>query len=169
NLLGLAVGSVANPVFNAFKNLLSGVIDCKEDITVLPGLEAMSPDSPFIKVLNYPRPMSAIDSPLVVISGNSRLNFSFKALVVLASKLFFDAENDLVVNTASMYNGARRLSLVQYFFDEGSGVDHFHYFKNQKTQDALLNALKASGETLIPGFARLEDGASVLADRNALL
>lgn len=169
NLLGLAVGSVANPVFNAFKNLLTAVIDCKEDITVLPGLEAMSPDSPFIKVLNYPRPMGAIDSPLVVISGNSRLNFSFKALVVLASKLFFDAENDLVVDTASMYNGAKRLSLVQYFFDEGSGVDHFHYFKNPKTHDALLNALKASGETLIPGFARLEDGASVLADRNALL
>lgn len=169
NLLGLAIGSIANPVYNAFKNLLSAVVDCKEDVNVLPGLEAMSPDSPFIKVLNYPKPLAAIDSPLIVISGNSRLNFSFKALVVLASKLFFDSKNDLVVNTASMYNGTKRLKLVQYFFDEGSTVDHFHYFKNPRTHDALLNAIKSSGESLIPGFVRLEEGASMLADRNALL
>lgn len=169
NLLGLAIGSVANPIFVAFKNLLSAVVDCKEDVSVLPGLEAMNPDSPFIKVMNYPRPLAAIDSPLIVIAGNSRLNFSFKALVVLASKFFFDSKNDLVVNTASMYNGTKRLKLVQYFFDEGGAVDHFHYFKNTRTHDALLNAIKSPGETLIPGFVRLEEGASMLADRNALL
>ena len=145
------------------------MVDCKDDINVLPGLEAMNPDSPFIKVLNYPRPLAAIEAPLVVISGNSRLNFSFKALVVLASKFFFSSKNDLVVNTASMYNGTRRLKLVQYFFDEGATVDHFHYFKNAKTNNAILDALKATGESLIPGFVRLEQGASPTADRNAIL
>jgi CHAT domain-containing protein len=169
NLIGLAVGGPANPVYGAFKNLIASVVDCKEDVNVLPGLEAMNPDSPFIKVLNYPRPLAAIDSPLAVISGNSRLNFSFKALVILASKLFFDSKNDLVVNTASMYNGTKRVKLVQYFFDEGTTVDHFHYFKNPKTNSALLDALKATGDSLIPGFARLEQGASSIADRNAIL
>ena len=169
NLIGIATGGAANPVYGAFKNLIASVVDCKEDVNVLPGLEAMNPDSPFIKVLNYPRPLAAIDSPLVVISGNSQVNLNFKALVVLASKLFFDSKNDLVVNTASMYNGSKRVKLVQYFFDEGVTVDHFHYFKNPKTNTALLDALKTNGESLIPGFVRLEQGASSLADRNALL
>lgn len=169
NLIGIAIGGVANPIYGAFKNLIASVVDCKEDVNVLPGLEAMNPDSPFIKVLNYPRPLAAIDSPLVVISGNSRVNLSFKALVVLASKLFFDSKNDLVVNTASMYNGTKRLKLVQYFFDEGTTVDHFHYFKNPKTNTALLDALKANDDALIPGFVRLEQGASSVADRNAIL
>ena len=169
NLIGIAVAGPANPVYGAFKNLIASVVDCKEDVTVLPGLEAMNPDSPFIKVLNYPQPLAAIDSPLVVISGNSKINFSFKALVVMASKFFFDSKNDLVVNTASMYNGTKRLKLVQYFFDEGGTVDHFHYFKNPKTNTALLDALKAKDDSLIPGFVRLEQGASLLADRNAIL
>ena len=169
NLIGLAIGGSANPIYNSFKNLLASVVDCKEDIGVLPGLEAMNPDSPFIKVLNYPRPAAAIDSPLAVISGNSRVNVSFKALVVLASKLFFDSKNDLVVNTASMYNGTKRLKMVQYFFDEGVTVDHFHYFKNPKTNAALLDALRTNDNALIPGFVKLETGASMLADRNAIL
>lgn len=169
NVIGIAAGGAANPVYGAFKNLIAAVIDCKDDISVLPGLEAMNPDSPFIKVLNYPRPVAAIETPLAVISGNSRLNFSFKALVVLASKFFFSSKNDLVVNTASMYNGTRRLRLVQYFFDEGATVDHFHYFKNPKTNNAILDALKANGDSLIPGFVKLEQGASPTADRNAIL
>ncbi|RYG33202.1 MAG: alpha/beta hydrolase, partial [Chitinophagaceae bacterium] len=93
NLLGLAIGGPLNPVFGAFKNLLAAVVDSKEDVSVLPGIEAMDPASPFIKVLNYPRPLAAVDSPLIVIAGNSKMNLSLKALVVLASKLFFDSRN----------------------------------------------------------------------------
>ncbi len=168
NLVGLATGTIANPVYVAFKNLVAAVIETKDDVAVLPGLEAMNPDSTFIKVLNYPRPQAAIDSPLMVISGNSKVNLSFKALAVIAGKLFFDAKNDLVVNTASMYNGTKRLKLVQYFFDEGGTVDHFHYFKNPKTNSAIMLGLQTAGEGLVPGFSKLEQGAAV-ADRNALL
>ena len=145
NLLGLAVGGTANPVYTAFKNLIASVVSSRNDINVLPGLEAMNPDSPFIKVLNYPGPLAVIDSPLAIISGNGKANLNLKALVIIASKLFFDSKNDLVVNTASMYNGAKRLRLVQYFFDEGTAVDHFHYFKNPKTNNAMMDALKSTG------------------------
>ena len=68
-----------------------------------------------------------------------------------------------------MYNGAKRLRLVQYFYDEGTTVDHFHYFKNPKTNNAMMDALKSTGDTLIPGFARLEQGAALAEDRNAIL
>ena len=168
NLIGLATGAITNPIYIAFKNLLTAVIDSKDDIEILPGLEAMNPDSPFIKVLNYPRPQAAIDSPLMVVSGNSQLNISFKALAVIASKLFFNSKNDLVVNTPSMYNGTKRMKMVQYFFDEGATVDHFHYFKNQKTNAAILLALQSANEALIPGFSKLEQGAAI-ADRNVIL
>ncbi|HZI53842.1 MAG TPA: CHAT domain-containing protein, partial [Chitinophagaceae bacterium] len=169
NLLGLAIGGTVNPVYNAFKNLIASVVSARNDVSVLPGLEAMNPDSPFIKVLNYPGPVTVIDSPLAIISGNGRANLNLKALVIIASKLFFDAKNDLVVNTPSMYNGAKRLGLVQYFYDEGTTVDHFHYFKNPKTNNAMMDALKSNGNTLIPGFARLEQGAALVEDRNAIL
>jgi CHAT domain-containing protein len=169
NLMGLAVGSVANPVYRAFKDLVSAVIDCKEDMTVLPGLEVMNPESPFLKVLNNPAPNAAIDGQLMVVSGNSQLNLSFKALVVIATKLFFTSKNDLVVNTASMYNGAKRVKPVQCFFDEESNVDHFHYFSNPKTNDAILSALKSVGDSLIPGFSFQKQHFTEEALRNAVL
>lgn len=167
NLVGLAVGSVANPVYAAFKDLVAAVVDCKDDLTVLPGLEAMNPDSPFLKILNNPAPAATIDGQLLVISGNSQLNLSFKSLVIIATKLFFSSKNDLVVNTASMYNGARRTLPVQCFFDEEVGVDHFHYFCNQKTNEAILHALKATGNNLVPGFHYQQQ--MFAQERNAIL
>lgn len=169
NLLGLAVGSVVNPVYSAFKDLLSAVVDCKEDLSVLPGLESMNPDSPFIKVLNNPVPNATIDGQLIVVSGNSQINLSFKALVIIATKLFFSSKNDLVVNTASMYNGAKRTNPVQCFFDEQNTVDHFHYFSNKKTNDAILLGLKADGNNLISGFSYQQQQSSEEAFRNAIL
>lgn len=169
NLIGLATGGSANPAYMAFKALASSVVNCKNDENTLPGLEAMNPDSPFLKVLNNPRPAAVIDSPLMVISGNSELSLSFKALIVIASKFFFTSKNDFVVNTESMYNGAKRTRLAQYFFDQGSDVNHFNYFANSRTSNVILLALQAQGDTLIPGFTRLEQGAVAAADRNALL
>jgi CHAT domain-containing protein/pimeloyl-ACP methyl ester carboxylesterase len=169
NLVGLAVGSVANPIYTAFKDLVSAVVDCKEDLDVLPGLEAMNPDSPFIKVLNNPAPAVTVDGQLSVISGNSQVNLSFKALVIIATKLFFSSKNDLVVNTASMYNGARRTKPVQYFLDEEGVVDHFHYFSNKRTNEAILLALKSVDDQLLPGFSYRQQQAEQEALRNALL
>ena len=52
NLIGATTGLAVNPIYVATKNLLSAIIDQKNDPNVLPGLEAMKPDSPFIVVLN---------------------------------------------------------------------------------------------------------------------
>ena len=168
NLVGLATGLMANPVYVSFKSLASSVINCKNDVDILPGLEAMNPDSPFIKVLNSPSSQVILDNPLAIVSGNCKTKFNFKALLIIASKLFFTKHNDLVVNTAAMYRGAIWQSNVQYFLDEATDVDHFHYFKNPGTQVAILEALKASGDAAIPGFTTLQRGAAGL-DRNAIL
>ena len=122
NLIGFGTGVAANPVYTAFKNLIASVIETKNDVEVLPGLEAMNPDSPFIKVLNSPATRVKLDSPLTVISGNCKIKLDLKALVVIASKLFYLKDNDLVVNTRSMYQGTLRLTPLQYFFDHATAL-----------------------------------------------
>ena len=169
NLIGVATGAVANPVYAAMKNLLTAVIDQKNDYKVLPGLEAMKPDSPFITVLNNQSSIVSIGEPVVAISGNCKMKLNLKALVIIVSKLFFQEDNDLVVNTKSMYNGSRRRDKLQFFFDEGTDVDHFHYFKNKKTNGAVLLALKSTGITAIDGFTEHFRGKVGEAERNAVL
>ncbi len=162
NLIGLISGGVVSMVAAEFKNLIAAAVDTKNDPNDLPGLEAMNPDSAFLKVLN--NPVNSINGSLTVISGNCGIKFNLKALLIIASKLFYLRDNDLVVDTKSMYCGTKRNRPIQYFFDEGPEVDHVHYFKNQKTQNALLKALNA-GTDSISGFITYEPAL----DRNALL
>jgi tetratricopeptide (TPR) repeat protein len=169
NLIGYGTGIAANPFYSIFKDLTACVIDGKNNVDVLPGIEAMNPDSAFIKVLNSPNTKAVIDRPLIVISGNCKLKANLKALIVIASKLFYLRDNDLVVNTRSMYQGARRSRNVQYFFNETTDVDHFHYFKNKETSDAMLVALKASNEAPIPGFIEAQQVSLLDSQRNAIL
>ncbi len=168
NLIGVATGAAANPIYAATKNLLTAIIEQKNDPDVLPGLEAMKPDSPFITVLNNQASTVSIEEPVVAISGNCKTKLNLKALVIIVSKLFFQEENDLVVNTKSMYNGSKRRDKLQLFFDEGSDVDHFHYFKNKKTNGAILLALKSTAVS-IDGFTEHFRGKVGEAERNAVL
>lgn len=166
NLLGGVLTPAGAIVIGELKNLISAAVETKNDPNDLPGLEAMNPESAFLKVLN--NPLTTIDGPLTVISGNCGVKFNLKALLIIASKLFYTRDNDLVVDTRSMYCGTRRNTKLQYFFDEGAEVDHVHYFKNKKTQDALLIALTATSETL-PGFTSYEQALQEALGRNAML
>jgi hypothetical protein len=166
NLLSTLFGPAAALVSAEFKELISAAVDTKNDPDQLPGLEAMNPASPFLKVLNNPD--TIINSPLTVISGNCGIKFNLKALLIIASKLFYMRDNDLVVDTKSMYCGTKRNIPVQYFFDEGAEVDHVHYFQNTRTRDAILMAIKTTTFT-IPNFAIFEQSAQMALDRNALL
>lgn len=144
------------PVYLAIKDLIVGIIETKNDPVILPGIEAMNPASPLLQMLNNAEPATNIQSPLYIIAGNARVSLHWKALVVIASKLFYLDKNDFVVDTRSMYNGARRMDdRLQYFLDEGSDVSHFNYFVNSKTQNAVLLALQAKDDKLVPGFSLL--------------
>ena len=169
NLIGFGTGLAANPVYSAFRNLIAAAIDTKNNANVLPGLEAMNPDSPFIKVLNSPATDIVVDNPLSIISGNCKVKPNLKALLIIASKLFYRKDNDLVVNTGSMYQGTKRAGAVQYYFDENTDVDHFHYFKNKATNNAILLSLKSTDNQLVPGFNSLRQGSMAEMERNVIL
>jgi len=169
NLVGVGVGIAASPVYGAFKNFMGAVVDAKNNVEALPGLEAMNPESPFIKALNSPATQVALDAPLTVISGKCHIRFNKKALFVIAGKLFFQRDNDLVVNTRSMYQGTKRTELVQYLVDEESGVDHFNYFSNKRTSLAIVEALKAPDGELIPGFRKIQQETLIESQRQAAI
>lgn len=170
NLLGVTSGLIVHPAYIALKELLVAVVDQKNQPDVLPGLEAMKPDSLFIRVLNSQAPSSIpIASPVAVIAGNSKVGLNLKSLIVIASKLFYWEDNDLIVNTKSMYAGSKKTNGLQYFFDEGTGVDHFHYFKNDKTNGAILLAFKATSTATIDGFTLFNDSKTGEIERNAVL
>lgn len=153
NIMFNMLGDKVNIIADLTHELISAVLNEKNNIEVLPGLEAMNPESPFIKVLNNRNEQSAIDgSSLIVISGNGKLSVSFKGLLVILGKLFYLQRNDLVVNTDSMYLGVKRKNNIQYFFEEESYVDHIHYFLNISTQTAIINALKTPFGETIPGY-----------------
>ena len=169
NILYNLLGRNANDVAVILKELIATAIKTKEDTSVLPGIEAMGPESPFIKILNDRTEDIAVEgSSLAVIAGNGKLSLSFRALLVIMGKLFYQQRNDLVVNTDSMYLGAQRSGTIQYFFDEGKTVDHISYFKNHRTREAISFALKAEDGKNIPGFTCIEQYSVPASDRGLL-
>jgi hypothetical protein len=172
NLIGLATGLAANPIYIAFRNLTAAVIDSKNKPEVLPGLEIQDPNSPFIKALNCPMDLEnpdgrvVINNSLVIIAGNSKPALKLSALFVIASKLFFMRKNDLVVDTETMSLGTRRSGKVHRFFYEDNQLNHFKYFENGITNQAILNALKSEWGTQLPGFTDEPLSISVASDRN---
>lgn len=169
HILNVLFNLVEGTIADLLGELIGAVLKEKSNIDTLPGLEAMNPQSPFIKVLNAQGKDIGIDgAPLMVISGNGKLSFSFKGLLVILGKLFYLQRSDLVVNTDSMYLGVKRLGLIQYYFDEAANVDHIHYFDNLSTQRAVLNALNVQSGKPVPGFKSVEQLAVPASDRGAL-
>ncbi|MBT8185185.1 MAG: hypothetical protein KJN76_10105, partial [Eudoraea sp.] len=167
NVFFNVLGKVTGPVGDIFTELLSAAIENKDNAQVLPGIEAQSPASPFIKILNDPTEENAISgNALAVISGNGAIDISGHGLLVILGKLFFWKRNDLVVDTDSMYLGVKRANEIQYFFDEDTGVDHVKYFKNKSTLDAINTAIESEPGTQIPGFKSFDQNKIPSSDRD---
>lgn len=111
----------------------------RTNINVFPGVAAQIPGSPLIRLLNNPN--REIKSRLFVISGDVEHEGFWKSLLVMSTNLYFGEAHDLVVNSNSMLKGTYRSSDVFEHFAQDSSVNHFNYFKNKPTQDALLAAL----------------------------
>jgi tetratricopeptide (TPR) repeat protein len=160
-------GGSLNPLADLLKELIAETLKTKDDIRVLPGLEAQSPSSPFIKILNDRAPEAAVDGDaLAVIAGNGKWTASINGLKVILGKMFFWQRNDLVVNTDSMYLGAHRNGTIQYFFDQGAVVDHTSYFLNNTTRQAIAFALKTNSGEPIPGFTTVAQYSIPASDRD---
>jgi pimeloyl-ACP methyl ester carboxylesterase/tetratricopeptide (TPR) repeat protein len=116
----------------------------RTDPQVMPGLEAMMPGSATVRLLN--RSGVTLNTDLRVIAGDYDGDGILGTVADWASEGFYGSENDVVVNTPSMYGGAERLGKNQvprgwFFHAQGAQVYHFSYFKQPLTAGQLANGL----------------------------
>lgn len=159
--MGLDLGGKALPFleplakgYDLLRTFLLAVVRDRTDATLLPGLEAMMPDSPLVALLNAAD--VRIDSPLHVLAGDFQGDGLLPWLGDCLSEIYYGGETDLVVNTASMSGGAMRMRGIRQKFLSGPKVHHLSYFRRDESAQPLLNALQGddSQYTLLEGPSR---------------
>ncbi|QCW99895.1 CHAT domain-containing protein [Aggregatimonas sangjinii] len=142
NAVSLALGP-ASPLYTLAKSFLLELIKLKADPEVMAGLNSMVPDSLFQKALNTPG--NVVVSDLYTISGDAEVGgFNLNSLKVLLANLFYGTANDLVVDTGRMLHGVPRLNGVFNFLSQDERTNHFNYFGNENTCQAIMQALNAT-------------------------
>jgi hypothetical protein len=139
---GLELASV--PVAPELVDFLHEVARRRADPAQLPGLEAMMPESPVVAWLNSRS--EPVPGELRVVAGDMEGDSVGSWVKTLLSDAFYWTDNDLVVQTRSMYGGMARAPVAtgpaaSFMLDRGAKVSHFHYFANQRTVDAIAAAL----------------------------
>ncbi len=158
NAIGQVLSAIASPavaqVYDFIKAFLLAVIAARKDgedaVSKLPGLEAMRPESGFIRMLNRADVSSAAD--LSVIKGDVEAAGLLRRLQVWAADAFYREDHDFVVNTGAMDGGVVRAGGIREVFDRGAGVNHFSYFRNERTARLIAGGL-TRGDKDNGGFA----------------
>ena len=136
------------PVVPALIDFLGEIATQRTDPTLLPGLEAMTPQSPLVQWLHdtEARGRDALPGQLRVVAGDIQGDSLTSWVKTLLADAFYWTDNDLVVQTRSMYGGTPRSpsanqASASFVLDRGGEVTHFAYFSNPRTADAVCNAL----------------------------
>lgn len=148
---------------------ICAIIKQRTDPRCLPGVEAMMPGSALVRFLNQEHLRAKAD--LTVIAGNLDDRSMLGWLKMLVTRQFFESNHDLVVNTGSMYGGLRRVSRqARMLFDSGNSVNHFSYFKNERSVKALLQALFFADQHLSEQstFSLLQEDQRLAPARSAM-
>lgn len=126
--------------YSLLKHFLLAVVKQRTDARIIPGVEAMMPDSPLVALLNTPD--VKIEPPLHVLAGDFQGDGLLPWLGDCLSEVFYGGETDLVVNTPSMSGGAMRVQGIRLKPLSGPQVTHFSYFERDESALALLGALR---------------------------
>ena len=139
---GLQLAGV--PVAPQLVDFLHEVARRRADPAELPGIEAMMPESAVVAWLNTGS--ETIPGELRVIAGDLQGDSIGSWVKTLLSDAFYWTDNDLVVQTRSMYGGTLREAIAaspgaSFLLDRGAKVSHFNYFANDRTVAAIASAL----------------------------
>ncbi|MFO1431907.1 MAG: hypothetical protein U1F76_17505 [Candidatus Competibacteraceae bacterium] len=132
------LGDLALPAKFPLKLLLALIAE-HADPRTLPGLEAMMPGSPLVRLLNFQN--LKVRADLSVIAGDTEAGGLLGRLKEFVLDRFFEDESDIVVNTGAMYGGLRRSDGGRFYLDRGAAVNHFSYFGNATTSAMLVAGL----------------------------
>ncbi|MBO3715604.1 MAG: hypothetical protein J5X23_11630 [Candidatus Accumulibacter sp.] len=146
-LIGQVPFFFGSPIYSAFKRVVLEIARKRTNAHLVPGIEAMLPDSPMVRLLRDAPVRAGVE--MAVIAGDIEGGNLLKRLgVLLTDFLFFDSvDNDLVVDTASMFAGIAPQARARALFDRGADVSHFRYFTNIDTRAALRDWL-VTGDVL---------------------
>jgi hypothetical protein len=127
------------PVLPELVDFLNGVAQYRADPMKIPGLAAQIPDNPLVRwIHDVNRP---IPNDLRVVAGDMAGDSIMSWLKTLLADAFYWTDNDLVVQTRSMYGGTPRANKSTFVLDRGGRVSHFAYFENAQTAGAIVSAL----------------------------
>jgi tetratricopeptide (TPR) repeat protein/triacylglycerol esterase/lipase EstA (alpha/beta hydrolase family) len=127
------------PVAPQLVDFLGEVARQRANPESFPGLAAQMPDSPLVQWLHGTDETIAGD--LRVVAGDLQGDSVISWVKTLLSDAFFWTDNDLVVQTRSMYGGTPRARGASFVLDRGGKVSHFNYFSNPDTARAIVDAL----------------------------
>ncbi|TXT41115.1 MAG: hypothetical protein FD135_574 [Comamonadaceae bacterium] len=105
----------------------------------MPGIEAMRRSSAVVQWLNQAGP--AAPSALRVVAGDITGDSLVSWVKTLLADSYYWTDNDLVVQTSSMYGGMARTDEASFLLDRSGQTDHFSYFKNDRTANGIAQAL----------------------------
>jgi CHAT domain-containing protein len=136
-LVGRVPAFFGNPLYSAFRRIVLEIARNRTNPHLVPGIEAMLPDSPMAPFLKSVQPKAGIE--MALLAGDIEGGHALKRLgVLITDYLFFEnSANDLVVDTPSMLTGVAGPTQARVLFDRGPEVSHFRYFTNQTTRVAL--------------------------------
>ncbi len=162
-LIGQVPFFFGNPIYSAFKRVVIEIAKNRTNPHLVPGIEAMLPDSPMARLLRDAPVREGVQ--MAVIAGDIEGGNLLKRLgVMLTDFIFFDnTDNDLVVDTAAMLAGIAPTAGAKVLFDRGADVSHFRYFTNQDTRAALRDWLVRPEPARLDAFRALPDPSEFAA------
>lgn len=158
------VGFVGSNALSVARRLVLEVIQKRMDPQLIPGLEAMLPDSPLTALLaQAPR---TDNIKMAVIAGDAEGSGLLKRIITLFADwvIFDNFDNDLVVDSQSMRGGLARGGMTRELFVRGGEVSHLHYFSREKTRKALHGWLTHKEPETLPGFSPLPTDCDFLKE-----
>lgn len=136
------------PVAPLLIDFIGEVASQRTDPGLLPGLEAMTPESPLVQWLHASEGDGGGPMPgqLRVVAGDIQGDSIMSWVKTLLADAFYWTDNDLVVQTRSMYGGTPRApagghAAATFVLERGGKVTHFAYFSHPRTAEAICSAL----------------------------
>ena len=139
NLIRAATGG-GSVVMSHIGDLIIDIIKLKDDPNVLPGLEAMTPKSSLLYLLNQKKYKT--NTSISYVSANSNIKGGFlKGAAFVLTRLIMWRKNDFVVDTHSMLQGVQRSLSNRSYEVKNNEIHHLAYFKDERFTSSIVHEL----------------------------